>query len=64
MPVIDFGTTEFFCPDCELYTAGIIMRNGKRVCPRCGRELWKCSQCNQFTFGKKENQEILRAFFI
>lgn len=40
----------FWCPACGHKTAGIIV-DGVRKCPTCKRKLWKCSRCEQLTFG-------------
>lgn len=44
----------YWCSECELKTNGVI-DDGKRTCPICRRELWRCSSCYRLTFGIKED---------
>ena len=44
----------FWCPDCEWRTGGMI-DDGKRMRPRCRRELWQCLSCQKYTFGILED---------
>ena len=52
------NSESFWCPNCCFATSGAIMRDGKRICIVCGRELWFCSVCKQKTFGTKENKNL------
>ena len=50
---------EYWCPECEWWTAGVIDA-GKKTCPRCRRELWRCEKCHCLTFGTLDDPSLCK----
>lgn len=56
--IVTSGVIEYWCPVCKHNTAGIVKgKSTKRTCPLCGRELWQCQGCKDYTFGVITNTD-------